>query len=105
LVATLQIQDASSSGNDAQSEPGVLTLHEPLQCVDYDGPAKALPVPVKKLGSRPGSLGSYAGITLGIPTITFELPRNAASQSPKFLWRFYGEALIQTVLYSCVADG
>lgn len=83
----------------------IVTLHEPLQCVDYDGPAKELatamsehcPLPVKKLGSRPGSLGSYAGVTLGIPTITFELPRNAADQSPELLWRFYGEALIQAV--------
>ena len=57
------------------------------------------PLPVKKLGSRPGSLGSYAGVTLGIPTITFELHRNAAGQSPKFFWRFYGEALLQAVLH------
>ena len=85
----------------------IVTLHEPLQCVDYDGPAKALatvmsefcPLPVKKLGSRPGSLGSYAGVTLGIPTITFELPHNAATQPPELLWRFYGEALIQAVLH------
>lgn len=83
----------------------IVTLHEPLQCVDYDGPAKELatvmsehcPLPVKKLGSRPGSLGSYAGVTLGIPTITFELPRNAGDQSPELLWRFYGEALVQAV--------
>jgi protein MpaA len=91
----------------------IVTLHEPLQCVDYDGPAKELatamsnhcPLPVKKLGSRPGSLGSYAGVTLGIPTVTFELPRNAATQSPKFLWRFYGEALIQAVLHRHSANG
>lgn len=85
----------------------IVTLHEPLQCVDYDGPAAALatamsnfcPLPVKKLGSRPGSLGSYAGVTLSIPTVTFELPGNAATQPDEFLWRFYGEALIQAVLY------
>ncbi len=115
-------QNSSRYGLNALSEPEALaiyqvindtlpnhivTLHEPLQCVDYDGPAKELakvmsdhcPLPVKKLGSRPGSLGSYAGVTLGIPTITFELPRNAAGQSPKFLWRFYGEALIKAILY------
>ena len=90
----------------------IVTLHEPLQCVDYDGPAEELasvmsefcPLPVKKLGSRPGSLGSYAGVTLGIPTITFELPGNAATQHPEFLWRFYGEALIQAVLHRHAAD-
>ena len=85
----------------------IVTLHEPLQCVDYDGPAESLatamsefcPLPVKKLGSRPGSLGSYAGVTLGIPTVTLELPRNAAMQPPELLWRFYGEALVQAVLH------
>ena len=117
-------QNSSRYGLNALSEPEALaiyqvindtlpnhivTLHEPLQCVDYDGPAKKLatvmsnvcPLPVKKLGSRPGSLGSYAGVTLGIPTITFELPRNAATQPPELLWRFYGEALIQAVLHRC----
>jgi len=113
-------QNSSRYGMNALSEPEALaiyqvlnntipnhivTLHQPLQCVDYDGPAKQLaqtmsefcPLPVKKLGSRPGSLGSYAGVTLGIPTVTFELPRNAATQSPELLWRFYGEALVQAV--------
>ncbi|MDG2360607.1 MAG: DUF2817 domain-containing protein [Planctomycetaceae bacterium] len=115
-------QNSSRYGLNALSEPEALaiyqvindtlpnhivTLHEPLQCIDYDGPAKELatvmsehcPLPVEKLGSRPGSLGSYAGVTLGIPTITFELPPNAATQSPGFLWRFYGEALVQAVLH------
>lgn len=83
----------------------IITLHEPLQCVDYDGPGEELakvmsavcPLPVKKLGSRPGSLGSYAGVTLGIPTITLELPKNAATQSPELLWQFYGNALVEAV--------
>lgn len=87
----------------------IVTLHEPLQCVDYDGPAKELaeamsrvsPLPVKKLGSRPGSLGAFAGETLGIPTITFELPKNAAEQSPELLWRFYGPALVEAVQFRC----
>lgn len=121
-------QNSSRYGLNALSEPEALaiyqvindtlpnhivTLHQPLQCVDYDGPAQKLAsvmsdhclLPVKKLGSRPGSLGSYAGVTLGIPTITFELPRNAATQSPKFLWRFYGEALIQAVQHRHAANG
>lgn len=85
----------------------IVTLHEPLQCVDFDGPAAELarrmsehsPLPVKKLGSRPGSLGSYAGVTLGIPTVTLELPGNASNQSVDYLWRFYGESLLQALLY------
>ena len=115
-------QNSSRYGLNALSEPEALaiyqvindtlpnhivTLHEPLQCVDFDGPADELatamsnfcPLPVKKLGSRPGSLGSYAGVTLGVPTITFELPGNAATQPDELLWRFYGDALVQAVLH------
>jgi murein peptide amidase A len=79
----------------------IVTLHQPLECVDYDGPAAALAeamsrcclLPVKKLGSRPGSLGSYAGVTIGVPTVTFELPKIAREQTPDKLWALYGEAL------------
>ena len=85
----------------------IITLHEPLQCIDYDGPGHELaqamsrdsPLPVKKLGSRPGSLGAYAGETLQIPTITLELPSNAADQSQELLWQFYGPALFAAVEY------
>lgn len=52
--------------------------------MDYDGPAAKLAVaisaacdfPVKRLGSRPGSLGAYLGETLARPIITLELPKN-----------------------------
>jgi len=83
----------------------IVTLHEPLACVDYDGPALSLaramsaecPLPVKKLGSRPGSLGSFAGVTLQIPTITFELSRTDQQQTDESLWRIYGNALLAAV--------
>ncbi len=86
----------------------IVTLHEPLNCVDYDGPAAELaeamsdvcPLAVKKLGSRPGSLGSYAGVTLGIPTVTFELPRNARDLNDDQLWALYGNALLAAVRWS-----
>jgi protein MpaA len=47
----------------------IVTIHQPLYCLDYDGPGEQLaramavdcPLPVNKLGSRPGSLGSFAG--------------------------------------------
>lgn len=113
-------QNTRRYGSEALSEPEalavyrtmervlpqrIITLHQPLQCIDYDGPASELaramseqsPLPVKKLGSRPGSLGAYAGETLQIPTITFELPPNAASQPPELLWRFYGPALFAAI--------
>lgn len=55
-------------------QPGrIVTIHQPAACVDYDGPAADLAavmaeagdLKIKKLGARPGSLGSYAGNMLG----------------------------------------
>ncbi len=90
----------------------IVTLHEPLNCVDFDGPAELLaqamgkvcPLPVKKLGSRPGSLGSFAGVTLGIPTVTFELPRNARDLNDDQLWALYGNALLKAVAWAPSED-
>ncbi|QDT67946.1 murein peptide amidase A [Planctomycetes bacterium MalM25] len=82
----------------------VVSLHQPIACVDYDGPGEALAeamsaaierrLPVKKLGGRPGSLGSYVGVTLGRPIITLELPKHAEDRPAEELWRDYGPALI-----------
>lgn len=61
----------------------IVSVHAPLACVNYDGPAEALAevmsaacvLPVRSSVGypTPGSFGSYAGIDLGIPTITLEL--------------------------------
>lgn len=83
----------------------IVSLHQPLACVDYDGPgaqsiaermAAACDLPAEKLGARPGSLGAWAGETRGIATITLELPREAgdATTSHETLWDRYGEALL-----------
>ena len=68
----------------------------------HEGMAKAMgakcKLPVKKLGSRPGSLGSFIGVTLGKPIITMELPENAGMDGEK-LWKEYGEALIAALRY------
>lgn len=85
----------------------IVSLHEPLNCIDYDGPAGELaqhmgrycPLPVKRLGSRPGSLGSYAGLELGVPIITFEMPREARDQPDDQLWQLYGSALLAAVTW------
>lgn len=86
----------------------IVSIHQPLACVDYDGPAEDLArlmadrcdLPVKQLGGRPGSLGSYAGMTLGIPIVTLELPREADRWSARRLWETYGEALLEAVTYT-----
>ncbi len=84
----------------------VVSIHQPLVCVDYDGPAEGLaeamaaecPLPVNKLGSRPGSLGSFVGVTLGKPIITFELPKDAGMDEDQ-LWETYGGALVAALRY------
>ncbi len=83
----------------------VVTIHQPLSCIDYDGPgreivermAAACGLPVRKLGARPGSLGSYVGVEMGVPIITIELPRRASRYSYEELWETYGEMLLAAI--------
>jgi hypothetical protein len=55
-------------------------------------------LPAKRVGSRPGSLGSFVGLTLGKSIITMELPEDAGMDGEK-LWKDYGEALIAALRY------
>jgi protein MpaA len=85
----------------------IVSIHQPLSCIDYDGPARMLadrmgqycPLPVKKVGARPGSLGSYAGVTLGLPIITFEMTQADSKLDSAALWRKYGRALLAAIVY------
>jgi protein MpaA len=85
----------------------IVSIHQPLACIDYDGPAERLAeamaghvdLPVKKLGGRPGSLGSYAGILLGIPIITVELPAAAGDLDADTLWARYGRMLVAAIRF------
>lgn len=94
----------------------VVAIHQPLSCVDYDGPAQELaqvmaklsPLPLKRLGSRPGSLGSFVGVDRNIPIITLELPREASKLEKRTLWRQYKKALLKAVAFGdveMVAEG
>ena len=62
-----------------QFRPNVIvSVHAPYHLLDYDGPPEA-PQQIGELhlhllGVYPGSLGNYAGINLGIPVVTMELP-------------------------------
>jgi len=86
----------------------IVTIHQPLACVDYDGPGRGLAtamartcgLPVKKLGARPGSLGSYAGVEMGIPIVTLEMPADATALSPAGVWRAYGESILVAIRFS-----
>ncbi len=85
----------------------IVSIHQPLTCIDYDGPAYYLAkkmsqhcnLPVEKIGEKPGSLGSYAGLTLGIPIITFEMTQIDSSLSSDALWQRYGDALLSAITY------
>ena len=115
-------QNNAANGLEALSEPEsnvimsvlgeydfshVIVFHQPLACIDYDGPGAGLAkfmgdycdLPVKKLGGRPGSLGSYTGIEKGIPIITFELRAEDSNLSETQLWAKYGPATVAAVTY------
>lgn len=85
----------------------IVSIHEPLACIDYDGPGAEMAVrisehgdlPVQKLGGRPGSLGSYAGLEKGIPCITIELPPGASGMPDRRLWEIHGRLLLSAVRY------
>jgi len=85
----------------------IVSIHQPLTCIDYDGPAWPLAnylaqhcdLPIRKIGAQPGSLGSYGGLTLQIPIITLELPHGADRLSQDSLWQRYGTCLLSAVVY------
>jgi protein MpaA len=85
----------------------IVTIHQPLACMDYDGPSLPLAVhmarccdlPVKRIGAQPGSLGSYVGLSLKIPIITLELRGEDSRLSSQELWDKYGAALLASVTY------
>ncbi len=68
-------------------KPDVLvSVHAPHGIVDYDGPEQAPRklggLYLNLLGTYPGSLGRYAGVDLGIPVITIELPYSGIMPKP-----------------------
>jgi protein MpaA len=85
----------------------IISIHQPYGCIDYDGPAQDLAehiaeycdLPIKKVGAQPGSLGSYAGLTMGIPIITLELLENDSNLNAQILWQRYSKALLAAITY------
>jgi murein peptide amidase A len=81
----------------AEQPESIVVFHGYLNCIDYDGPGRELaekmaavsPLEVKKLGARPGSLGAWAGETLGIPIICVEFSESDSRLSDKQLWQRY----------------
>lgn len=117
-------EDKARFGHEALSEPEsralhdfilrirpevIVAIHQPLECVDYDGPEPARTLAehlsrttglrLEKLGARPGSLGAWFGETLGRPILTLELPRTAIPD-PDRIWGSYGPGLVDLLQFS-----
>ncbi len=90
----------------------IISIHQPLACIDYDGPAEMLAqrmaaackLPVRKLGAYPGSLGAYAGEEMQIPIITLELARHDHTLSRQQLWHRYGPCLLSAIAMDETVD-
>jgi protein MpaA len=69
---------------EAHAVRGVVAVHAPFACVNYDGPAAAWAADVARACGwpargdigypTPGSLGSWLGVDRGLPVLTLELP-------------------------------
>jgi protein MpaA len=83
----------------------VLSIHAPLNVMDYDGPSSLTldrfpkeyvqacyrlrsRLKARSTGFFPGSLGNYAGVEMGIPTITLELPSANPRMGSEFWNKF-----------------
>ncbi len=84
----------------------IISVHAPHALVDYDAPSRAnAPRRIGNLhknllGTYPGSLGNYAGVHLGIPVITLELPYAGIMPTGKqirWLWTDLVRWLIRNV--------
>lgn len=99
-------------GPSAQSEPetrwlirhierfrphAIVAVHAPFGVLDYDGPREP-PLQLgflrlNLLGAYPGSLGRYAGLYLGVPVVTLELPRAGIMPTPAQSARIWTDLL------------
>ena len=56
----------------------VVSIHAPYGLLDFDGPEQPPKrvghLRLHRLGTYPGSLGNFAGVDLGLPVVTLELP-------------------------------
>ncbi|MBF0552520.1 MAG: succinylglutamate desuccinylase/aspartoacylase family protein [Deltaproteobacteria bacterium] len=63
----------------------IISVHAPLNIVDFDGPGPAPTqlgrLRLRRLGNFPGTLGNYAGEVLGVPVVTLELPSDSTPPS------------------------
>jgi len=75
----------------------IISVHAPYGVLDYDGPRDPPQrlgfLKLHLLGTYPGSLGNYAGLYLGVPVITLELPRAGLMPTPAQVGRLWTDLL------------
>lgn len=100
-------------GKEAASEPEVrwiieqienfdpaviVSVHAPYHLLDFDGPLQAPDkigdLYLHQLGVYPGSLGNYAGLDLGIPVVTLELPSAGIMPSVEQIETMWNDMLL-----------
>ncbi len=101
----------------AQGPSLVLTLHQtrrdlPVGFIDYDGPAGDVARAItehsdftlKRLGAKPGSLGSWVGIDLGVPILTIELSHEADALDAEQRWARLSPTVLEPLRWLREAD-
>ncbi|MBM76139.1 MAG: hypothetical protein CMK59_12120 [Proteobacteria bacterium] len=86
----------------------IIAIHEPLECIDYDGKGELLAkrlsevsgLPMKRLPAYSGSLGAFVNSQLKSEFITIELPYFIHLKDPEKLWDLYGDLLIESILWN-----
>lgn len=76
----------------------IISIHSPWGVLDFDGPLDPPQrfgyLRLQPLGIYPGSLGNYAGIALGLPTITLELPHSTEMPTATQSQRIWSDMLL-----------
>lgn len=75
----------------------IVSIHAPFGVLDYDGPREPPQkfgyLRLQLLGTYPGSLGNYAGVSLKVPVITLELPHAGIMPTAMQTQRIWGDML------------
>ncbi len=75
----------------------IVSVHAPYGVLDFDGPRDPPDrfgyLHLHQLGTYPGSLGNFAGINIGIPVITLELPHAGIMPTPQQQQRIWADML------------
>ncbi len=75
----------------------IVSVHAPSHVVDYDGPReppeKLGPLYLNLMGTYPGSLGRFAGVLMGLPVVTIELPSAGIMPSPAEQTRIWNDLI------------